>query len=42
MRREVVCDGVRFGEGPVWCGDGILVVTSVADGALLRIDVGRG
>ncbi len=42
MRSGVVCDGVRFGEGPVWCGDGILVVTSVADGALLRVDVARG
>ena len=42
MQSEVVCGGVRFGEGPVWCGDGTLVVTSVADGALLRVDVARG
>jgi gluconolactonase len=40
---EVVVDGVRFGEGPVWCppespvGEGTLVVTSVCDGKLLRI-----
>ena len=30
-------DGVPFGEGPVWCPDGTLVVTSVAEGALYRI-----
>ncbi len=39
MRSEVVCTGVRFGEGPVWCDDETLVVTSVADGALVRVDV---
>ena len=38
MRSEVVCDGIRFGEGPVWCDDGTLVVTSVADGALVRVE----
>jgi gluconolactonase len=43
VRAEVVVDGVRFGEGPVWCpegtpaGGGSLVVTSVADGALYRV-----
>ena len=42
MQCEVVADGVRFGEGPVWCGDDSLVVTSVADGALYRIDVATG
>jgi gluconolactonase len=42
VRSEFVCDGIRFGEGPVWCGDETLVVTSVADGALYRIDVGTG
>ena len=42
MRSEVVCRGVRFGEGPVWCDDGTLVVTSVADGALVRVDVESG
>jgi gluconolactonase len=36
-RAEVVCDGVAFGEGPVWCGDGTVVVTSVAEGALYRV-----
>jgi len=38
-------DGVRFGEGPVWCDDGTagsLVVTSVCDGVLWRIDVASG
>jgi gluconolactonase len=42
MQCEVVADDVRFGEGPVWCGDNSLVVTSVADGALYRIDVATG
>jgi gluconolactonase len=42
MQNEVVCDGIRFGEGPVWCGDGVLVVTSVADGALFSVDVASG
>ena len=37
VKSEVVCDGIRFGEGPVWCGDGTLVVTSVAEGALYRV-----
>jgi gluconolactonase len=37
VRAEVVVDGVRFGEGPVWCSDGTLVVVSVADGVLWRI-----
>jgi sugar lactone lactonase YvrE len=37
MRAEVVVDGVPFGEGPVWCPDGTLVVTSVAEGALYRV-----
>ena len=26
-KAEVVVDGVRFGEGPVWCPDHTLVVT---------------
>jgi gluconolactonase len=34
---EVVVDGIPFGEGPVWCPDGTLVVTSVAEGALYRV-----
>ncbi len=42
MQSEVVCRGVRFGEGPVWCDDETLVVTSVADGALVRVDVASG
>jgi gluconolactonase len=37
MRAEVVAGGVPFGEGPVWCPDGTLVVTSVAAGALFRV-----
>ncbi|MDQ1533133.1 MAG: hypothetical protein QOF28_894, partial [Actinomycetota bacterium] len=32
MQAEIVAVGVPFGEGPVWCGDGTLVVTSVAAG----------
>jgi gluconolactonase len=40
MRAEVVVDGVPFGEGPVWCPDGTLVVTSVAAGALFRVHPG--
>ena len=42
MNAEVVCDGIVFGEGPVWVPDGTpggptLVVTSVAEGKLHRI-----
>jgi gluconolactonase len=37
MKAEVVATGVPFGEGPVWCPDGTLVVTSVAEGALYRV-----
>ncbi|MCU1426641.1 MAG: hypothetical protein JWL83_641 [Actinomycetia bacterium] len=33
----MVCTGIAFGEGPVWCGAGIVVVTSVAEGALYRV-----
>jgi gluconolactonase len=36
-RAEVVCTDIAFGEGPVWCDDGTLVVTSVAEGALYRV-----
>jgi gluconolactonase len=42
VKAEVVVDGVRFGEGPVWCDDGSLVVTSVCDGVLWRVDVAAG
>jgi gluconolactonase len=37
MRAEVVADGIPFAEGPVWCTDQTLVVTSVAAGALYRV-----
>jgi gluconolactonase len=37
MKSELVCEGIPFGEGPVWCSDGTLVVTSVAAGALFRV-----
>src|SRR5262245_41325966 len=33
----VVYDQIPFSEGPVWCADGTLVVTSVAAGALYRV-----
>ena len=45
---EIVATGLRFAEGPVWCPDpgapgaGTVVCTSVADGALLRVDLGTG
>ena len=39
---EVVATGIRFPEGPVWCPDGTLVCTSVADGALERIHLADG
>jgi gluconolactonase len=42
MRAEIVADGVPFGEGPVWCPDGTLVVTSVAAGALFRVHPDAG
>ncbi|GIU87422.1 MAG: gluconolactonase [Acidimicrobiia bacterium] len=38
VRAEHVADGLAFAEGPVWCPDGTLVVTSVAEGALYRVD----
>jgi gluconolactonase len=37
MKSEVVCTGIPFGEGPVWCDNQTLVVTSVAAGALYRV-----
>jgi len=37
MRSEVVGSGIPFAEGPVWCSDGTVVVTSVAGGALYRV-----
>ncbi|HLG01021.1 MAG TPA: SMP-30/gluconolactonase/LRE family protein [Acidimicrobiia bacterium] len=39
---EVVAEGIHFPEGPVWCPDGALVVTSVSAGALYRIDLAEG
>lgn len=47
MNAEVVATGIRFPEGPVWCpglgdADDTLVCTSVADGALLRVDLSDG
>jgi gluconolactonase len=37
MRGEVVLAGVPFGEGPVWCPDGTLVITHISPGGLRRI-----
>jgi len=34
---EVIVVGLLFPEGPVWCGDGTVVCTSVAEGALYRV-----
>ena len=39
---EVVATGIRFSEGPVWCADGTLACTSVADGSLERIHLDDG
>src|SRR3984957_13734313 len=36
-RSEVVVDGLRFPEGPLWCADGTVVCTSVPEGALYRV-----
>jgi gluconolactonase len=33
----LIAEHIPFAEGPVWCDDGTLVVTSVAEGALYRI-----
>src|SRR5215471_5161130 len=37
MKSEIVGTGIPFAEGPVWCPDGTVVVTSVAGGALYRV-----
>ena len=37
MKSEMVATGIPFSEGPVWCDDGTVVVTSVAAGALYRV-----
>lgn len=34
---ELIAAGLSMPEGPVWCADGTLVVTAVAEGALYRI-----
>jgi gluconolactonase len=39
---EIIVDGLLVPEGPVWCPDGTLVVTSVAEGALYRVWPGQG
>ncbi len=36
-RPELIASGIAVPEGPTWCPDGTLVVTSVAEGALYRI-----
>lgn len=43
MRAEIVARDLPFGEGPVWCPDGTLVLTRIATGALRRVwpDSGR-
>ena len=42
MRAEVVTSDVPLGEGPVWCPDGSLVVSTLSPGGLLRIDPASG
>jgi len=37
MQSEQVGEGIPFAEGPVWCPDGSVVATSVAEGALYRV-----
>ncbi len=37
MKAEIVVRDVPFGEGPVWCPDGTLVITHLAPGGLRRI-----
>jgi sugar lactone lactonase YvrE len=37
MKYEVVIAEAPLGEGPVWCPDGTLVITSISPGGLLRI-----
>lgn len=39
---QMIADGLSLPEGPVWCDDGTLVVTAVAEGALYRIWPGDG
>ncbi len=42
MSYEVVIEGAHFGEGPVWCPDGTLVITQMGPSGLRRIDPKRG
>src|SRR6185437_3824148 len=43
MEAEVVTTGMGFGEGPVWRPEqGDLLVTSVSDGCIFRVDVSAG
>ena len=37
MQSQIVGTGIPFAEGPVWCPDGTVIVTSVAGGALYRV-----
>lgn len=37
MKYEVVSSETPLGEGPVWCPDGTLVITTLSPGGLLRI-----
>jgi gluconolactonase len=37
LQSHVVGTGIPFAEGPVWCADGTVIVTSVAEGALYRV-----
>jgi gluconolactonase len=43
VKYEIVTSDAAFGEGPVWCPDGTLVITHVSPGGLRRIwpDSGR-
>jgi gluconolactonase len=42
MQSEVVSAEVPLGEGPVWCPDRSLVVTTISPGRLLRLDPKTG
>ena len=42
VQSEVVGRGIPFAEGPVWCPDGTVVATSVAAGALFRVQPETG
>lgn len=42
MQYHVVSAEVPLGEGPVWCPDGSLVVTTISPGRLLRLDPASG